>query len=245
MVERLRKNPALKKTCDDWVRQHVDNRPLMHRLFTNAEYADTISNYNQTAEDLFHLATIAQNSAVGERINLYKLFTTDELYHLWQQTNIWWYLYYGASALSNGQMTWAEKPLVKDIVAKADSCLLLRHPGATMRFGHESVVLPLVCLLDINGYGVQTSNVDSLESYGWIGSEIFPMASNVQFIFYKPTTAGANNILVKVLLNEEEATLPLKPAEGLTLPDAPKNAPNPYYKWTDVRNYLVGIIKRQ
>ena len=41
--------------------------------------------------------------------------------------------------------------LVKNIMETADTCVTLPHPGATMRFAHESDVLPLVCLLNING----------------------------------------------------------------------------------------------
>lgn len=184
----------------------------MHRLFNNATYADTISSADVLAADLFHLATIAQNSEIGDKIDLYNLFTTDELYHLWQQTNVWWYLNYGASAVSEGRMPWAQRLLVRNIVDEADSCLRLSHPNATMRFGHESVVLPLVCLLDIDGYGVQTADLDSLEALKWINTNIYPMGCNVQFVFYKPTDGKSDKpVLVKVLLNEEEATLPIRP----------------------------------
>jgi hypothetical protein len=47
-------------------------------------------------------------------------------------------------------------------------------------------------------------------------------------IFYRPAgTQGnkADDILVKVLLNEHEALLPVQPVEG------------PYYRWTDLRRY--------
>lgn len=239
LVARLRHEPAVKSTYDKWVKSHVDNRPLMHRLFNSAAYADTISTCNTLAADLFHLATIAQNSEIADKVNLYRLFTTDELYHLWQQTNIRWYLYYGASAVSGGRMPWAERPLVRDIVEKADSCLKLNHPNATMRFGHDSVVLPLVCLLDIDGYGTSTADIDSLEAYNWINTNIYPMACNVQFVFYKPIDpASKKPILVKVLLNEEEATLPIA---AYPIPSAEERGSMgiPYYSWQDVRNYLL------
>ncbi len=58
------------------------------------------------------------------------------------------------------------------------------------------------------------------------------MACNVQFVFYKDkrlvTRKQMQNadILVKVLLNEDEATLPVKTNCA------------PYYHWKDVRAYL-------
>jgi hypothetical protein len=55
------------------------------------------------------------------------------------------------------------------------------------------------------------------------------MGANIQFIFYRKDFDD-KDVLVKVLLNENEARLPL--------PD--KTAP--YYKWADVRAYYLDKI---
>ena len=52
---------------------------------------------------------------------------------------------------------------------------------------------------------------------------IIPMCGNVQLIFYRK--AGSEDILVKLLLNEREVTLPVKTDKA------------PYYHWKDVRRY--------
>jgi hypothetical protein len=52
------------------------------------------------------------------------------------------------------------------------------------------------------------------------------MASNLQFIFYRSDPKD-KDVLFKVLLNEEEATLPLQPVSG------------PYYRWADFRQYCL------
>ena len=65
------------------------------------------------------------------------------------------------------------------------------------------------------------------------------MACNVQFVFYKPIDpASKKPILVKVLLNEEEATLPIA---AYPIPSAEERGSMgiPYYSWQDVRNYLL------
>ena len=51
-------------------------------------------------------------------------------------------------------------------------------------------------------------------------------------IFYKPDE-GKGDILVKVLLNEHEATLPIKTDMA------------PYYHWNDVRDYYMDKLTRQ
>ena len=52
------------------------------------------------------------------------------------------------------------------------------------------------------------------------------MAGNIQIVFYHKNT-NDHNPLVKVLLNEKEAKLPLP--SDLT----------PYYRWSDFRDYYL------
>ena len=59
------------------------------------------------------------------------------------------------------------------------------------------------------------------------------MGCNVQLVFYKPegqSPEGAD-ILVKVLLNEDEATLPVKTDRAS------------YYHWRDVRAYCLQLME--
>ena len=100
-----------------------------------------------------------------------------------------------------------------------------------MRFGHETVLLPLVCLIGINGYDLETDNLEELEARGWWCSNVFPMGSNLQFIFYRSSPRD-HDILFKVLLNEQEATLPI-PTDNA-----------PYYRWSDFRQYCLDKLSR-
>ena len=95
-----------------------------------------------------------------------------------------------------------------------------------MRFGHETMVLPLTCLLELNQFGYQTLNLEELETHGWWACVVFPMASNIQFVFYRENPLD-KDVLVKVLLNEEEATLPIKSDLA------------PYYHWSDFKEYYL------
>ena len=97
---------------------------------------------------------------------------------------------------------------------------------ATLRFGHESCLLPLVALLELNHYGESYPDVEKL-SEQWRAYDIFPMASNVQFVFFHKK--GSNDVLVKVLLNEKETKLPVKTDVA------------PYYHWKDVELSLIHI----
>ena len=116
--------------------------------------------------------------------------------------------------------------LLRRIIQEADSCIQLEKPGATLRYGHESMLLPLTCLLELDGFGLQTDNLESLERKGWLNYKIFPMGANIQFVFYRKNLQD-KDVLVKVLLNENEATLPIN------------SNMEPYYKWSEVRDYYL------
>jgi hypothetical protein len=107
----------------------------------------------------------------------------------------------------------------------------LRKPGVQLRYGHETIVLRLTCLQELNGFGYETDNLEELEEHGWWACLVFPMASNLQFVFYR-TDYADKDVLVKVLLNENEATLPLKSDTA------------PYYRWSDVKAYYLSKIER-
>ena len=65
-----------------------------------------------------------------------------------------------------------------------------------------------------------------LEPHGWVNYRIFPMAANLQLVFYR-RSPDDSDVRFKVLLNENEATLPL-----------PTGQP-PYYRWSDFRQYYL------
>ena len=71
------------------------------------------------------------------------------------------------------------------------------------------MVMPLTCLLNLNNSDISVSDIDSLVLKGWSATRIVPMAANIQFVFYKNPKRPKDDVLVKVLLNEEEVTLPL------------------------------------
>ncbi len=208
---------------------------LMQRLFTDQQYVRYEVDAERLSNNLFKLAGNLQSSPLAEQMTLYDLFTPQELYQDWLQTNAWWYINFGPSPLNGGTQPFSQRNLLRNIIETADTCITKQHPGATLRFGHETMVLPLTCLLGLNGYDRQMP-LDSLDACGWHNYDIFPMAANVQFVFYRPvakrnakkqTQPADGEVLLKVLLNEDEATLPL-PSDLA-----------PYYRWSDFRRYYL------
>ena len=212
-----------------FMEKHRDYLRAMSALFNDQEYMEQNVDAWQLNNYLFKLASNLQSSELHKKITLYDIFTDDEIYSNWLIINARWYMEYGACPLNGGTQPYTQRHLLRNIIEQADSCLRLKKPGATLRFGHETMVLPLTCLLELDNFGIQERNLERLESKGWLNYKVFPMGANIQFVFYRKDFAD-KDILVKVLLNENEARLPLH------------SSIEPYYKWSEVREYYLNKL---
>lgn len=189
-------------------------------LFNDMQWvADSI----RMGELMYQLFDVAANMQSHDYdLDLYSLFTPEEMYQQWRERNIRWYLNYAASPQGNSLQPFSQANLLKDIIHVADTT---RQTAAVLRFGHEVCVLPLACLLELGNCGLVTDDLENLDAT-WRNYNIFPMACNIQLVFYRPVS-GKGDILVKALLNEREISLPAKTAQY------------PYYKWKDLRQHYL------
>ena len=200
------------------------------QLFTDTSFVWRKADAKRFYEKLFHTANNLQNLEARKQVTLYDLFTDEDIYNNWRVANMWWYLGYGCSKLNGGTQPYVQRNLLRRIIEEADSCIVLPQPGATLRFGHETMVMPLTVLMGLNGADLVTNDYEHLDQKGWVNYRIFPMGANIQLVFYRRNT-GDKDVLVKVLLNENEATLPIKSDTA------------PYYKWSEVRDYYIKKIE--
>ena len=230
--KKLRKNymtPEAQKALDAYTATRMGNTRLMELIFKNPDIAEEFVNQEDFSYYLMKMGLFQLNTNFNRNTNLIGLFNTNDLYRMWQVDNAYWYLQHGACKLNGGNQPYTQRHLLKKMIADADSCIKLPDPGAQLRFGHETVLLPLVCLIGVNGFDFSTDNLDELEGHGWWCSSVFPMASNLQFIFYRSNPKD-KDVLVKVLLNEVEATLPISTDCA------------PYYHWSDFRQYCLNKL---
>lgn len=218
------------KHYDKFIEGRKHNERLMQLLFVNPDsvrgvVSDIWLNYYLIKMGLFQL-----NTHLYKDTNITDIFTPNEIYRLWQWENAWWYIMHGACKLNGSHQPYTQRYLLRQIIADADSCIQLERPGAQLRYGHETVLLPLTCLIGINGFDLETDNLEELEEKGWWASKVFPMGSNLQFIFYRKDIDD-EDVLFKVLLNEREATLPI-PTDVA-----------PYYHWKDFREHYLQKVE--
>lgn len=210
-----------------YCRRHARHEEPMLRLFNDSAYAWKSINLSRLNLSMFKLASSLQGTKLANEYSLFReLYTPNELYENWLQANAFWYIAYGSSPLNGGNQPFSQRNLLRRIIHEADSCIKLPHPGAHLRFGHETMILPLTCLLGLNGFDQQVYDLEDLESRGWINYKVFPMAANLQIVFYRKNPKD-DDILIKILLNEDEVALPL-------LTDCA-----PYYHWKDFREFCL------
>ena len=221
-----RMDSVTKEQYNKFARRYDKFEPLMRMLFNDQNYVKQHIDARKLNDDLYSLASNIQNTELRKHVTLYDIFSDADLYRNWMKDNAWWYINYGGYMLNGGHQPYSQRNLLRKIISDADSCLKLENPCVQLRFGHDIDILPLACLMDINHWGLATNNLESLGKKGWCTYRIVPMAANIQLIFYR-SNPDDQDVWVKVLYNEDEATLPL--------PDDHE----PYYRWTDFRTYYL------
>jgi hypothetical protein len=197
---------------------------LMQLLFNDQQWVSDSIKAGALMYNLFEVVTNMQSH--DDAPDLYALFTDDEIYDQWSIRNKGWYIDYGHAPQTEGVMPFTQSNLLRNIIETADT---VSQTQATLRFGHEVCVMPLACLLELGSCGAQVSNLEELDEV-WRNYRIFPMACNIQLVFYRKDNKDAGDILVKALLNEREVSLPVSTTQY------------PYYKWSELRQYYLNKL---
>lgn len=206
-------------------KNHPSDYDFLHVLFTDRQFVNDSINKSGLLHYLFNIAANAQSH--DDMPAPWDIFTEREVVNQWKIKNADWFLRYGNSQITGGMAPFGQQALMRNIIESADTAMNLPSHGANLRFGHEVILMPLAVLMELNHYGKEINDLEEVADK-WHNYEIFPMGSNIQMIFYRQEgSTNADDVLVKVLLNEHECTLPVSPVEG------------PYYRWTDLRKYYL------
>ena len=103
---------------------------------------------------------------------------------------------------------------------KADEDLASGKFGARLRFGHDTPIAMILCLMGVDGWSTPAAHPSDIK-YFYDFTNV-PMAANLQLVFYARRGAPT---LVRMMLNERDITLPL-PGENA-----------PYYRWSDFTSH--------
>ena len=201
---------------------------LMKVLFTDVRKAETFVDGPKLMECLYNVAEDLQNVPELD-LSLMDLFTKEELFNMWTGYNASWLLDCGLIPGSTPKYL-QQKEVRDSIESFADRAIRLGEPTLTLRFSHDSSVLPLAYMMGLKEAMGARTDIENLYKYISI-DKIIPMAANIQLVFYRKTGPepaegpASDDILVKFLLNENETSIPVKTDCA------------PYYHWQDVKRY--------
>ena len=212
--------------------EQTRDKAFICRIFNDYDYAVKLicSTYggNNTygfIGNMHDLAMIVQN--FDNLPELHDIFTEEERYQMWHLFNIRRYLTYGPSIDFGDIRNMDGKLLLKDIIERADKVLSGENgtEAATLRFGHDSAIIPLLAILHAEGCDgrISFAEIERLPEV-WCDSRISSMSVNVQLIFYRNKKG---EVLVRFLRSERDIRIPVK------------TDCYPFYKWEDFRNYCV------
>ena len=195
---------------------------LMDLLFNNKDYVRWAVNAASLMSQLFDIATSMQDIDFVPEFNLLDYFTPEECYDQFQNGNLFWYLIFGPAKETRGLMPYRMAPLLQHILDTADAALAMPKESATLRFGHDTIIMPLAALLELDNWGNAVDDLSKLADV-YPDYKLIPMASNIQIVFYK--NKKSDDVLVKFMLNERECTIPVQTDMA------------PYYHWKDVEQF--------
>ena len=212
-------------TLRTWKKNLINPYRIVGQLIDKPEVVAANDAFD-IANSLFQIAQNQQSTASDT--SLLDLFNDEEIYRLWEMGNVEWLVKSGYADLTQYRMPAMEKSLIADIISHADQAIVSGRPGATLRFGHETMVLPMAAFLEIDDFATPIHNLNiisaKVQNY-----RAFPMAANIQIIFYSNPAGG--DILVKVLLNERETALPISSSTA------------PYYPWSALKSLYLSKLQ--
>lgn len=171
-----------------------------------------------------------ENFELGDRALLNRLFSVDDLYFMYvYQTSNWVNNSIGrGNEFVEARQSHMEA-MILDILGKGNAAIKGENPNcANLRFTHDSYVGPLLSAMGYDGCVPQWNENIEIASTSFNHGLNVPMAANLQIILYRDK---AGKIFVRSLINERDATLPIKCTTA------------PFYPWEDFSKHVLNNIK--
>ena len=231
VLEAVRWDSLTQTRYDRFLALNTGNARLMESLFTDQNFLIEQVDPDVLSRQLFVLAGSIQHTGLANHVTLYDLFSPAEILGHWKKSNAKYYIQTGACTLNGGTQPFMQRATLRNMIHMGDSVLKREHPMVHLRYVNENVVMALACLMELDNCGIQTDNLDALADMGWKNYRIAPIGGSIMMVHYR-SEQGDPDVLVKVLLNGEEARLPIETDCA------------PYYHWEDVKRYYLRKLYR-
>ena len=207
-------------SLEEFMDRIMDVDGMLGKFFTDAEKA--LGGHNK-----FHFMRRFYIFASGMQSLDYPadfrdVFTMDEWKRLWEADNF-------DSFREYHKYINQDSAILEDMMSSLRDHAASGETGASLRFGHDHCLMPLLMMMGINEFRDIPSTPENVKDrFRTFDS---PMAANIQVILYRKSR-GTGEMLVKVLLNGTEAHMPLDEARW------------PYYSWDEFAAYCDAVTAR-
>ena len=236
------KRDSVSAICNNFVKENFNPERFLSTIFNDKDYsAKNLPNPVPFLRELYLVGSDLPDVA-HLNLSIFDIFTKDELFVLWQATNMSTYFNCGPSAINGKVATDSSKQLLRDILDCASAAIKGGKYSADLRFGHDSYIIPLAALMDLEGMNITESDPAKVYKV-WSDFKVSPMGVNLQMVFYRKgdngkqaksasaVSASGDDVLVKFLYCEKEVRIPVKSDIA------------PYYRWADVEAYYRAKTK--
>lgn len=201
-----------------WRDSILEPERLMAAIFTNPE---KVSQPKRLLWILHDVAVDVQDVDPG--VEMLDIFSDDEMFNLWRALNYKMYYLHGNNPATEAAGPRSARNLLNHIIADIDSAASAQRDkrSATLRFGHDTALLRLLALMQIEGADAVIDNPDNYHEH-WQDFALTPMAANLQIVLL--SSEKGDEPLVLIRHNERPAKLPLEAVASH------------YYPWNTVKD---------
>jgi hypothetical protein len=178
-----------------------------------------------------HLLLFSQNFGFDNYDLIRRIYSLEDEYRFYcYHTSAWVYLSWGWGNENASIFASYLRPLVEDVLTKAQEAIDGKNPHvANLRFTHDSYFVPLTTILGFEGCAATYSpDIEKAVTSAPL-CKVVPMGANVQMQLYRNK---AGEVLVRLMLNENDVTLPIECKTA------------PFYPWDKFRALVEGNMAK-
>lgn len=210
-----------KAQSDSLLAARLDLNSFCAGYFNDTDYLAKSYGQYQFVIDLRTIIVDLQCLDFEPSDSFFDIFTPEQLFGIWESWNYNGYLRMGRSPMTGGKGCQSCAAVLRNMIECADRDLASGDVQLSLRFSHDIAVLPLVSYMKLDNFGAVVNDPGDVKN--WWRCDFMPMAANFQMILYR--SKRTPEILVKILFNGHEASLPI-----------PQSAPS-FYSWTAIKDY--------
>lgn len=219
------RDELIRPILDSLMKAYPYTDDICRRIFTDPKQASKYT--GKKYKFVFKLLDAAQGYACMDiDVNPFRFFTAEELAGYAEVHNLHFAASYGGMMESNPITMHHSDALLRAMVRDADAAIEGNGRCADLRFAHDGNVGPLLSLIAPSGSEVDVPKEKAVLQ--WQSWKRICMGTNFQMVFYRDRKG---DVLVKLLRNEEEVTIPaLEAVSGV------------FYRWDGLREYFLERI---